>query len=93
MKYLFKWGAIHEVHDGRSIKFWQDVWAGDTPLKIQFPKLLDICDDPELDVHEVYGEDQWRINFRRSFGEYELRNWEQMMDILEVNLTHGKDKS
>jgi hypothetical protein len=40
IKHLFKWGAIHRVKNGRNTSFWEDVWCGDVPLKVQYPDLL-----------------------------------------------------
>jgi hypothetical protein len=34
VKHLFKWGALYKVGNGQHCSFWQDVWAGDVPLKI-----------------------------------------------------------
>ncbi|GKE71008.1 hypothetical protein Tco_1529080 [Tanacetum coccineum] len=28
------------MHDGRTTRFWKDVWMGDTPLQHQFPHLF-----------------------------------------------------
>jgi hypothetical protein len=36
VKHLFKWGAEHRVRSRGQTFFWEDVWLGGTPLKIQF---------------------------------------------------------
>jgi hypothetical protein len=48
VKHLFKWAAIHKVGDGKSTQLWDDVWILFSPLRIQYPKLYAICDDPEI---------------------------------------------
>jgi hypothetical protein len=41
VKHKFKWGATFKVNNGANVLFWEDVWVGDTPLKVQYPKLYD----------------------------------------------------
>uniref|UniRef100_A0A0A8YYV5 Reverse transcriptase zinc-binding domain-containing protein n=1 Tax=Arundo donax TaxID=35708 RepID=A0A0A8YYV5_ARUDO len=40
VKHLFKWGATFKVGNGTCVSFWDDIWVGHTPLRIQFPKLF-----------------------------------------------------
>lgn len=40
IKHWFKVGAVHMAHNGKSTKFWTDIWLGDAPLKCQFPSIL-----------------------------------------------------
>ncbi|KAJ1281961.1 hypothetical protein BS78_03G013200 [Paspalum vaginatum] len=70
-KHLFKWGAIHQVRYGRQTNFWNDVWI-EVPLKISYPMLFRICDDPEIVVAECWKEDGWEISFRRTMGAREV---------------------
>jgi hypothetical protein len=34
-------GATFEVNNGKNVIFWEDVWIGETPLKLSFPKLYE----------------------------------------------------
>jgi hypothetical protein len=57
-------GAIYKAKKGDKVSSWDDVWIGDTPLKIQFPDLYTFCDDPNVLVEDYYYEDVWEIGLR-----------------------------
>jgi hypothetical protein len=59
-------GAIYKVKKGNKVSFWDDVWIGDTPLKIQFPDLYRFCDDPNVLVEDCYYEDETCPDSKRS---------------------------
>jgi hypothetical protein len=40
-------GAIHKVGDGKLTQLWNDVWLEFVPLRANFPKLFEICDNKE----------------------------------------------
>jgi hypothetical protein len=65
VKHLFKWGAVYKVHNGEKISFWEDVWLGDVPLKIQFPTLFSFCEYHLVSVADSYDEGEWSIDLRR----------------------------
>jgi hypothetical protein len=67
VKHLFKWGIVYKVHNGEKVSFWDDVWVGEVPLKIQFPTLSNFCDDPIVSVAES-NEGEWSIDFRRTLS-------------------------
>jgi len=68
IKHGFSWGAVFEVKDGKSTRFWEDVWRGDIPLKIAYPKLYELCNDKTRLVSDFYDDGEWYISFRRSLG-------------------------
>jgi hypothetical protein len=82
LKWYFKLGAKHEVHNGKRTFFWLDWWSGTTPLRARFPLLFACCDDQFLTVNDtrvaggVPGE--WRIRFRRQFGLAEIVEWDNL---------------
>jgi len=39
---ILKWGCKSEVNNGLNTRFWEDVWFGDTSLKIEFPTLYSV---------------------------------------------------
>lgn len=83
VKHLFKWGAVHKVHNGRSTFFWQDTWILKVPLRVQFPRLFQICDDSDVLVVDCYLEGTWDIGFRRCFG-MEVADWNKLSNILDT---------
>ena len=82
-------GAFFEVNNGKNVRFWEDVWKGDTP----FPRLYDLSNDKSKVVRDVYDGVNWHINFRRALGVQDLESWEELMDRLEgVQLNEESDK-
>jgi hypothetical protein len=67
------------VKKGDEILFWDDVWLGGTPLKLQYPDLYNFCDDPGVLVEGCYDSDGWEIGFRRTFT---INEAEQRTDLL-----------
>lgn len=92
VKHLFQWGAMFEVHNGEMVRFWQDVWLGNTPLRIRFPNLFKTCDNAEVRICECWNQGQWSLNFRRQFGDSERDEWSQLItDTENLELDPGKD--
>jgi hypothetical protein len=45
---------VHRViGDGRGTLFWHDIWIGDIPLKLKFPRLFDLAESKERTVEEM----------------------------------------
>ncbi|XP_068487096.1 uncharacterized protein [Phaseolus vulgaris] len=63
------------------VKFWDDVWVGNTNLKSEFPKLYSLSCNQSQTVEEVGGweGDVWRWNLRWRRAEWE--------SVLETDLT------
>lgn len=76
-------GLISKVFNGRNTRFWEDVWLGDIPLKLEYANLFEICDKPKCTVADCWAGDGWRIGFRRALGESELKEWERLMECLD----------
>jgi hypothetical protein len=104
VKHLFKWGATYNAKKGDKIMFWEDVWLGNTPLKLQFPSLYNFSKDPEALVEDYYDSNGWDINFRRTLTveEAEQRSalFEKLQEVClepsasdEVNWALDKSKS
>jgi hypothetical protein len=82
VKHLFKWGAVYKVHNGEKISFWEDVWLGDVPLKIQFPTLFSFCEDHLVSVADSYDEGEWSIDLRRALTTEEAGQKASLLDLL-----------
>lgn len=52
--------------NGRSTFFWHDIWVGDIPLKLKYPRLFDLSVDKECSVEGM----------RRSLGAVD--GWERL---------------
>jgi len=83
VEHLFKWGAIHKVHNGVRTSFWHDIWVGDAPLRVQFPALFNMCRNPDATVDSCYFEGEWEVELRRSLSPREVSDWSNLMRILQ----------
>ena len=67
---------IFELGDGYKIKFWEDVWCGETPLRVSFPSLYALAILKGVMVLEVWevsgGVGVWNPRFNRAFNDWEL---------------------
>ena len=86
VKDKFKWGATFSLGNGENILFWEDVWAGNIPLKLEFPKLYDYCYNKNCLVSDCWVEGEWRIELRRSLDMAELLQWEQLLHTLNQKI-------
>ena len=57
------------MNNGHNTLFWEDVWLGDTPFKLTFPKLYGMCSKSDALVADYWLEGVWDIRFKRSLGE------------------------
>jgi hypothetical protein len=62
---------------GKSTQLWDDVWILSSPLRIQYPKLYAICENPVISVAECVAQG-WQINFRRMMGSAEFSEWTEL---------------
>ena len=61
---------------GCKVKFWEDVWLGETPLCSSFPSLYEVAESKGAMVAELWedsrAEGGWTFRFERSFNDWEL---------------------
>jgi hypothetical protein len=90
VKWYFKLGARHQVHDGRRTYFWLDWWTGRGPLRESFPLLFSCCDNQFITVAGVRNAEGWRIRFRRTFGLAEMVEWQNLCRIFDLHPFDGE---
>lgn len=56
------------VNNGQKIRFWEDVWVGEIPLKLEFPTLYQLCRDKNCLISNYWGGDGWKLVFTRPLG-------------------------
>ena len=76
-------GATFNLRNGRNILFWEDVWAGNIPLRLEFPKLYGYCYNKNCLVSDYWKEGEWRLDFSRSLSQADIVQWERLLNILE----------
>jgi len=65
---ILKWDCRAEMNHGKNNLFWEDVWAGGIPMKLEFPSLYNICEDKSCLVNDYWEGDGWNVRFRRGVG-------------------------
>ena len=72
-----------EVGNGQGIKFWKDIWLGDTPLKVSFPSLFVLAPSKEAWVREYWSSATsgggWNPIFSRPFNDWEVEEAERLL--------------
>jgi hypothetical protein len=72
----FKRHTRFDPGEGSRIRFWDDVWCGDRPLKEAFPGLFNIARLKEAsiadNVERANGVSQWNIQFLRLIHDWEV---------------------
>ncbi|RVW49587.1 Transposon TX1 uncharacterized 149 kDa protein [Vitis vinifera] len=74
------------VGDGDRIRFWDDLWWGDQPLGIQYPRLLSVVTDKNAPISSILGYSRpfsWNFNFRRNLTDSEIEDLESLMRSLD----------
>jgi hypothetical protein len=54
-----------KLGDGSGVRFWEDIWLGDTPLANQYPSLFNIVQHKNVTVAQVLAHSPLNIRFRR----------------------------
>ncbi|RVW93506.1 hypothetical protein CK203_035092 [Vitis vinifera] len=74
------------VGDGDRIRFWDDLWWGDQPLGIQYPRLLSVVTDKKCSYFinsQIFPSFLWNFNFRRNLTDSEIEDLESLMRSLD----------
>jgi hypothetical protein len=67
------------------------VWIKEAHLRICYPKIYNIYRDTHMSVSKG-AEQRWQLDLRRMMGLEEVKEWEDLMEILnEVNLNNEDD--
>ena len=80
-------GLRFSVGNGSGTQFWLDPWLEGKPLRLRFPRLFAICDDPTILVSAAALDEGWNIAFRRSFGPAEVQEWADLREVVHLPLS------
>ena len=79
--------------DGSRVKFWDDVWCRDRPLKEEFPDLYNISRTREASVFEVmsYTNERvtWDIQFRYLVNDQESLSLDSFLVLIYSTKVRG----
>jgi hypothetical protein len=80
------------IKDGTNIRFWEDTWLGDKPLKDTYPFLYHIARGRKVTISKVMSSIPLNISFRRSVVDNNLGHWLHLVArVSDVVLVDGKD--
>ncbi|RVW36758.1 hypothetical protein CK203_101571 [Vitis vinifera] len=74
------------VGDGDRILFWDDLWWGDQPLGIQYPRLLSVVTDKNAPISSILRYSRpflLEFQFRRNLTDSEIEDLESLMRSLD----------
>jgi len=75
------------------VKFWYDVWCGDNPLSVCFPKLFKINSAKDAYVADLMkfpdGVLYWDMEFLHAIQDWELESLSNFMDVIYRILLRG----
>ncbi|RVX21859.1 Transposon TX1 uncharacterized 149 kDa protein [Vitis vinifera] len=81
------------VGDEERIRFWGDLWWGDQPLGVQYPRLFRVVMDKNIPISSILSSTHpfsWNFNFRRNFSDSEIEDLEGLMWSLDrLHLSHS----
>ena len=75
--------VVFFVGNGRSVKFWNDIWCGNFALCNSFPSLYAFASSKEARVVELWDpsgeEGVWSPSFSRPFNDWEVEEVERLL--------------
>jgi hypothetical protein len=91
-KFFFPYGSF-SIKDGSEIRFWEDIWLGNTTLREQYPALYNIVRHKSDTIAKVLEDFPPNVDFRRSLIGLRQTSWQELLQRLElVQLTQGPDE-
>ena len=81
------------ITDGTQVRFWEDNWCGNRPLKLQYPSLFNIVRKKGAIVAEVMSSVPLNISFRRGLYGERLNTWNELVGrVMNLVRREGRDK-
>ena len=89
VKLGYKWN----VGNGKTIRFWEDIWFGNSPLSVQFWEIYVISNQQTKTISELWDGVELRCDFRRTFNEEMMAKWGEIRGIAEsIHFTEEDDQ-
>ena len=81
------------IKDGSQVRFWEDIWLGNSPLREQYPELYNIVRKKQDTVAEVLRTPSANLSWRRDLIGSKLVMWNNLVSRLaNVMLMHNRDE-
>ena len=89
---FFRYGTFL-IKDGSEIRFWEDTWLGNIPLRDQYPALYNIARGKSDTIAVVLSTSPPNMSFRRDILGACLASWESLQECLaKIQLVDGHDE-
>jgi hypothetical protein len=93
VKEMFFAHGIFKIGNGESVRFWEDVWLGDTSLAQQYPSLYNIVQQKHTLLADVLAQTPLNIAFRRSLVGNKWNRWLHLCQrLMMVQLSNTPDQ-
>ncbi|WVZ61663.1 hypothetical protein U9M48_011501 [Paspalum notatum var. saurae] len=80
------------IGDGTQVRFWEDTWCGNQPLKLSYPSLFSIARKKGATVADVMSSSPLNISFRRGLHGERLLAWNELVGrVMSLELREGRD--
>ena len=90
--FFFRFGSFL-IKDGTEIRFWEDIWLGNTPLKDQYPALYNITRGKSDTIAVVLSTSPPNVSFRRDVLDPRLASWHALQGHLaNIQLVDRQDE-
>jgi hypothetical protein len=77
------------IRNGLEVRFWEDTWIEDKPLKLKYPSLYNIVRRKDATVAQVLSTTPLNVSFRRSIIDSYLLAWYDLVSkVVSINLTN-----
>lgn len=76
-----KMGYSWKVGDVKRVRFWEDIWFGNTSLAVQYWDLYIICNEHGKTVADVWDGQDLRLTFRRNVSDRMYLKWIELVNI------------
>lgn len=74
-------GYRWKVGQGNNIKFWEDVWLGNSSLAIQYWELYRIVNEKTATIGDLWDSENLKCTFRRSVHNRLFSLWEEVVQL------------
>jgi hypothetical protein len=80
VRFGYKW----KIGNGRSVRFWEDIWFGNTNLATQFWDIYFVSNQQTKTVRDIWDGTTLRCDFRRIFTDEMMVQWHELVAIAET---------
>ena len=88
---FLRWGKF-KLGNGSAIRFCEDTWLGNEPLKNQYPALYNVVRKKSALISSVLTSIPLNVSFRRSLVANNLLSWHQLVSrVMNIQLQDQSD--